>query len=348
VRGHLLLGAIEGQPIPQFPAGVADDDSDKYSRDLLAGFWNYREGHSPDAARYDAVVRSSTRPPVFLAGDDNVMVPPGADPETTSVIRSAIPKADRHRHFGSMRSSQALAQSVFGGLRALGRIDALSGLVAEDGWPAFFASADGINVALEHRVTTLGEQRNRETQVDVWFDGLQRVVVECKLSEERFGSCSRPDLDPEKLSHCSGDYTVQHGRRERCSLTEAGIRYWRHVPDLFEWAADLDHTPCPLRSPFQLVRNVLAACVQADGSLNVENGHALVLYDARNPAFHPGGMADRDWLAVVRSLRHPRTLRRVSWQKLTAHLAAQPDLIWLSDGLAAKYGFGPSCPPAPV
>ncbi len=53
-----------------------------------------------------------------------------------------------------MRSSQALAQSVFAGLDAMGRLDALSGLTAEDGLPAFFA---GEKLELEHTVSALGE-----------------------------------------------------------------------------------------------------------------------------------------------------------------------------------------------
>jgi hypothetical protein len=37
---------------------------------------------------------------------------------------------------------------------------------------------------------------------------------------------------------------------------------------------------------------VLAASLTDGGDLDPANGHALVIYDARNPAFHPGGPAD--------------------------------------------------------
>ena len=37
-------------------------------------------------------------------------------------------------------------------------------------------------------------------------------------------------------------------------------------------------------------------------------------------------------------------LRRCSWQRLVAHLANDHDLVWLVNGLAAKYGIEPSGP----
>ena len=43
---------------------------------------------------------------------------------------------------------------------------------------------------------------------------------------------------------------------------------------------------CPLQGTYQLARNVLAACVQPDGTVDANSGHALVIYDDRNPAAH--------------------------------------------------------------
>jgi hypothetical protein len=101
----------------------------------------------------------------------------------------------------------------------------------------------------------------------------------------------------------------------------------------------VDHRPCPLELTYQLVRNVLAAVVQDAEVLNPNIGHALVVYDARNPAFHPGGLADLQWWTTVSALRHPRVLRRVSWQKVAAHLDQYSDLGWLTKGLRDKYGI---------
>ena len=56
--------------------------------------------------------------------------------------------------------------------------------------------------------------------------------------------------------------------------------------------------PCPLDGTYQLARNVLAACVRPDGTVDANGGHALVIYDDRNPAFLPGGEAAWQWEAA--------------------------------------------------
>ena len=102
--------------------------------------------------------------------------------------------------------------------------------------------------------------------------------------------------------------------------------------------------PCLLRGCYQLARNVLAACVRPDGRVDIDGGHALVVYDARNPAFRPGGEAEKQWAETVGALAHPGLLRRCSWQRLAAHLARTSEFAWLVDGLAAKYGIEPCFP----
>lgn len=122
------------------------------------------------------------------------------------------------------------------------------------------------------------------------------MAVEVKFTEVEFGRCSRPRLQPSDANferdHCDGTYTVQRRRTERCTLTQLGVRYWQYAPMLFTWDAEQDHRPCPLAATYQLVRNILAACVREDGSVDATTSHALVIYDARNPAFQPGGLAD--------------------------------------------------------
>ena len=89
---------------------------------------------------------------------------------------------------------------------------------------------------------------------------------------------------------------------------------------------------------YQLVRNVLAATVRQD-RVETVSGHALIIYDERNPAFWPGGEARSAYDAVCAALRHPGLLRTVSWQRVIGQLSAVRDLRWLVDGLAAKYGL---------
>jgi hypothetical protein len=97
--------------------------------------------------------------------------------------------------------------------------------------------------------------------------------------------------------------------------------------------------PCPLGETYQLVRNILAACITPDQRIETGNAHALVIYDARNPAFQEGGKANRQWLAVKGALRNPDSLRSCSWQRLISHISRDAGLRWMVDALNAKYGF---------
>lgn len=246
-----------------------------------------------------------------------------------------------------MASSQALAQAVFTNLSVLGRLDALEGIVVQAGYPAFFTALSSHRLLLEHEVTTMGEPR--PTSLDAYFDGPTKIAVEVKFMEAEFGRCSRPSLQPDAANYardyCDGSYSFQHGRETRCSLSDRGIRYWDFVPKVFSWSNAQDHLPCPLMGSYQLVRNILAACIDEEGSLDPDRGHALVIYDARNPAFHPDGVAELQWTSTMRSLRFPQLLRRISWQALAQHLANFDDLAWLTAALSAKYGIFP-CPKA--
>jgi hypothetical protein len=239
-----------------------------------------------------------------------------------------------------MRSSQALTQSVFGTIKVLDHLRLLSSVVAEGGRPAFGPTLNETTLELEKPVGTLGEQPGRSTSVDVWWgSGPYRVAVECKLSEATFGTCSRPRLDPKDAQHCDGSYAQQGERKARCALTEIGIRYWNYADDLFGWRADVDHQPCPLQSSYQLVRNILAACVKDDGSLSVDNGHALIIYDGRNPTMAFGGDGDRQWSATYNALRPTGVLRRLSWQVFIAQWPIHPAFDWMKNELRAKYGI---------
>jgi restriction endonuclease-like protein len=316
-----------------------------YVQRLVSGFWDYAENSLGvrRAELLETIERSGSRPPVFARDlvEHNLLYPPEASPAIRRQILSSLPASERHRYFGSMRSSQALAQSVFGSLAALGKTHVLANIPAEGGLPAFGGGGANSSVELEVSVQHLGEPR--PTSVDVWLNGTQRVAVECKLTEPEFGTCSRPSLREGRdrnyeRDHCDGTYTQQRGRSSRCTLTEIGVRYWEYVPELFRWPGDSDLKPCPLRGTYQLGRNVLAACVGPDGSVDVDS-HALVIYDERNPSFRSGGESDKQWEAATGALLRPESLRRCSWQTLATHLADDPELRWLTDGLFVKYGI---------
>jgi hypothetical protein len=313
-----------------------------YLTQLRKGFSEYRDAYFvagsnvfEDRAEGEAVVfKSAYR-------DQNLIIPPCSASKRAQII-AKIPRSKRHRHFGSMQSSQALAQSVFGAIETCGRLPLLSAIKAEDGRLAFGTALNQTSLELEKDIDSLGEQLGRSTSVDVWFEGPYRVAVECKLSEAAFGTCSRTRLEPGDKQHCDGSYTLQGERKmERCSLTQVGVRYWNYSEAAFGWSADIDHRRCPMSNTYQLMRNVLAACVVTDGALDEGIGHALVIYDQRNPSMAEDGECGRQWREIFSALRNPGTLRPLSWQSLIAQWPNDDVLDWLRSELRAKYGLCP-------
>jgi hypothetical protein len=307
---------------------------------LQGRLWTYRKDHfRGEEQLFDSAHAAHTGPPVFLGeyAELNVLVAPDASPAERARVRGMLDPRLRHRWFRSLRSSQALAQSVFANLEARGKLHCLAGLPADDHDIAFFDETEPTpKLALDHPIKHLGEPRS--TSVDVFLSGVRRVAIECKFGETAVGACSRPDPQTEPAKRCNGRYEAQAGRRERCSLTTDGVAYWTYVPRIFTWAADVNYDDCPLRKPYQLVRTVLAACVGEDGIVEGAH-HALLLYDRRNPSFNAGGAGFHAYDAVKGALRRPDALRRCSWQSVSRRLAGESSLRWLVDGLEAKYGL---------
>jgi hypothetical protein len=246
-------------------------------------------------------------------------------------VLKLVPREKRHKWFRSMKSSQALALSVFGNLKVLNRTRFLSEVRADDGSvPAFgHGQIEASDLELEHDVNSLNEVR--ATSVDLFVSGPTVACVECKLSEQEVGCCSRPRLKKDHPEYCNGSYARQGDRSHRCALAERGMSYWEHIPRVLNWEVDRDQSPCPLAIPYQLVRNVLAASVHGS------RGHALLVYDARNPAFQP---CDHGTFETLREqLRDVTMLRRCTWQAILAAMGSHDDLQWLVHELNRKYGF---------
>lgn len=315
-----------------------------YRDKLVERFWEYKSAHFPDDGSFDRPRAADGRPPVFAkdCALSNVLLTPGISDQQRQEVLLALPRQHWHLWFRSMTSSQALAQSVFGNLTVLGKLRLIADIQDDEGRPVF-AGPSGLSerASLEYQVTSLREPR--PTSIDVFLAGDYRVAIECKLSETEVGSCSRPTLRPKDSAYaseyCDGRYAPQRGRAEFCSLTARGIAYWRHIPELFNWAAGEQHDPCPLRGTYQLVRNILAACVPESGQLEAGSGHAVLLYDDRNPAFRPGGKGRNAFDAVKRALKQPERLRACTWQTVVDRLAADDDLEHLAAALREKYGL---------
>lgn len=303
--------------------------------------WNWAELHLRGKLRDN---NHQAGPPVLTKRFAlyNVLVPP--DGSKATAIRYYIAKDQRHKWFHSLKSSQALTQSVFGAISAFNRLDLLPNISAECGRPAFLEDNFGAELEFEYEVRSLGEPR--PTNVDVFLSGSgKRVAIECKFTEQEFGTCSRPRLRPgaptHDEQHCDGNYRLQRERHNRCALTEIGVRYWDHLPRLFTWEKGIDLVPCPFKDVYQLARNALAAVLTADGNLDLTKGHVLVVYDARNPEYRDDGKAERQWRLATASCRVPGLIRRMSWQRLMSILSGAPELTYIVDGVWKKYGLEP-------
>ena len=132
----------------------------EYERTLRDRLWAWADAHHPK--HLDGGDRES-RPPVLSRQYRylNLLLPPNRD-KAEQVLLS-IPYAKRHRWFGSLKSSQAIAQSVFGAIQGFDTAHLLAGLKAECGRPAFARRMEGWSVQLgvcaaENDVTIEGQE----------------------------------------------------------------------------------------------------------------------------------------------------------------------------------------------
>jgi len=317
----------------------------EYLDTLVSRFWDYQQKVFPIWRDYfDQPKRSNKRPPVFLKNraDYNILMKPGISFEKRRGILNQIPTRSRHKWFGSMKSSQALAQSVFANLKEYDKLHYLEELTCDHGDPLFEKGRiTRDNFVMEYDINFLNEPRR--TNLDCFISGQYKIAIECKLTESEFGNCSRQKLKEKDSNYdtdyCNGSYTFQRGRNERCSLTEIGVLYWRYIPEIFRLKSDVDYHVCPIKKNYQLVRNILAACVRTNGNVDQEMGHAVVIYDARNPKFQQNGEAYSVFEDTRKSLRNPKKLRKCSWQKLIDHIRQKGAMEWLTEQLCIKYGI---------
>lgn len=312
---------------------------------MVSRYWAYQKVFFPKTEEY--FERRLPRPftlPVFLKDKEfyNVIVGPDTTQQERSMLLSLLPESKRHKWFRSMNSSQALAQSVLGNLAVYNQLNCLAELTDDLKEPLLGeAQVSSESFVMEQEVDYLGEPRR--TSLDGLISGNYQVAIECKFTESEVGSCSRPRLRPSASNYetefCDGTFTKQRGRKERCVLTEIGVLYWKYIPVLFKWGNGDDLKPCPLYKNYQLVRNILAVCVRPDGSVSTSNGHVILLYDERNPAFQKGGDGFVAFKETREALKVPSLLRRCSWQRIINHLRAKLILPWLTDQLESKYGL---------
>lgn len=174
---------------------------------------------------------------------------------------------DRNNRIDSHQphSSQALAIDVFGTVAAHASRDAVMAALAADlGIPG--AGPWSIEFEWTDPDHLLGEPR--PTQVDVMAAGRAAAIAfECKFTEPG-GGCSQPSPLRSGVNggvrQCNGAYETQinvvNGIEARCALSAKGIRYWEHIPLIFDLDPTSDYRPCPFAGDaFQWMRNSLLA-----------------------------------------------------------------------------------------
>ncbi len=304
---------------------------------MFKRFWQFRNNKYKDAQNlFDCLYSEEIRPPVFSRenGYRNIILKEDMTEDIKKSILEQIPKGKWHKWYNSMTSSQALTQSVFGNLIVLKRLNVLAEINGDDGKPIFLRNFDyEKNCKLEYVVNYLGERRS--TNIDVFFDENYRVAVECKLMEYEIGPC----YAGRQKKECDDRYKSRIGEFERCLKTRAGAKYWEYIPLVFNWSANVDYNPCRILDTYQLVRNVLAACVRENGELQCDKGHAVLLYDNRNPEFKSGGQGFIAFQEVKDALKKPSLLQKCTWQQVLLSIRSYQELDWLSDLLFEKYGL---------
>jgi len=307
-----------------------------YREKLISRFWNYKQARfGTEESLFEQKDNPQARVPVFSksAAGWNVLIAPDATEEKRRQVLEQLPKASRHRWFRSMTSTQALVQSIFGNLKAYDSVRLLKGLVDDQGLPLFdTAVLSAENVSMEHPLTILNEPV--PASIDIFLSGPFQIAIQSTLMEQDAGKCSSVTW-----AYCNGSYAVQMGSQERCYLTNKGVRYWEYIPMVFSWASNVNHSPCPLYNTFQLVRRIFAASMGPDGKFSPNRGHAILVYDDRNPAFRKGGKGFEAYESIRAALRYPTLLRKCSWQRLIGHMRSRSALPWLTVELEKKYGL---------
>jgi hypothetical protein len=314
-----------------------------YKADLNERYWKYQFSNLQNF--FERPYAEDGRPPVFITSDSwrNIIINTSASQQEIDKLLALVPVGERHKWFRSMNSSQAMGQSILGNLVINDSLHYLSEIKADEGQNLFGnVEISSGNFWMEHKVNYLGEPC--PTSLDGFIsDDDYQIAIECKFTEAEVGTCSRPRLKRTdsnyESEYCNGSYSIQKARKERCSLTEIEVLYWNYVPSLFKLNNDSDLNPCPLNKNYQLVRNILTAGVKPDGTVSVNNGHAVLIYDDRNPAFQTGGEGLTAYNDTQKALLEPTMLRKCSWQRIVQHLREKDILPWLTKNLYQKYGL---------
>lgn len=234
-------------------------------------------------------------------------------------------------------ASQALTIDVFGTIKQSSHRDAILdhlaaslGLPTGGEWKVELESSDKNNWLKE----TPGL-----TSIDADLRSPRAVIFcECKFTEWDGAKCSQREplrrKNGQSFIQCNGHYALQinpaNNREAQCALTAKAIRYWDVIPQIFDYAADVDHQPCPFAGAwFQWMRNVTNAYEVAQ---RTGRQCTFILAYADGPGLPVSRrVKSQDWANFLSHLRPEAiTCAAVSVQSIVklASEAAPADPIW--------------------
>ncbi len=234
-----------------------------------------------------------------------------------------------HTHAASPRSSQMLAIDVFGTIKALGAAErsaigsalarALE-LPANGPWDFFLEWQDASNLLAEVK----------PTQVDAVAIGASAIILfECKFTEAG-GGCSQINPDKRGLIACNGRYEPQTNPQNqvvaRCALSGKGMRYWDHIPAVYDLEANASYAPCPFSfDAYQWMRNVVLA--RALGVATGKQTRVVATY-ARAPHLQTSAKVDKGDLGHATRISTD-AIRPLAYDRILALAAeASPSPVW--------------------
>jgi len=111
-----------------------------YKVDLHQRYWKYQEiQFANEQTLFDSRYVRPASPPVFIRSNarKNVIINPSASEQEKKKLLDLIPEGEFHKWYGSMNSSQALAQSVLGNLFVYNSLHYLSEIKDDEGMDLF-------------------------------------------------------------------------------------------------------------------------------------------------------------------------------------------------------------------
>lgn len=311
--------------------GMATREYSEYLNSLRATFSDYLAGRFPP----QALDQRRGGGLVFAKGYEHLNL---FDPELSLLL----PPERRHRWFRSLTSSQALALSVLGNVAKRAELEILSSLICDDSASLSDESGPFWFYAFEFTPWWL-ELGKRKTQIDLYLvSNTRRIAIECKLTEADIGTC---DFVQKGRGHSA--FSSLPGYEVCSRVRQNGAKYWIYwsqLSDLSFPQACPDR--CPIYKTYQLARNVMAAAVNPADATVDGRGSALLLYDARNPAFkveEGGPQIARDTRGL---LKDPSLLRSANWQSLARLLDSAGGYEDLLAFMKDKYGIFPGISPS--